>query len=42
MLDMIAQSPNTGDGFNPILVGAIGAVCLLAVILLVFSGRGRK
>lgn len=42
MLDMIIQSPNTGDGFNPILVGAIGAACLVAIILLVFSGRRRK
>ncbi len=42
MLDMIIQSPATGDGFNPILVGAIGVACLVVVIFLVFSGRRRK
>ncbi|MBR6602434.1 MAG: LPXTG cell wall anchor domain-containing protein [Clostridia bacterium] len=42
MLDPIFVSPNTGDGFNPILVGAVGIACLVAIIFLVFSGRGRK
>ncbi len=42
MLDYISISPNTGDGFNPILIGAIGIACIVAVVYLVFSGRGRK
>ena len=41
MLNMVIQTPNTGDGFNPILVGAIGAACLVVLIFLAFSGRRK-
>jgi LPXTG-motif cell wall-anchored protein len=39
---MLFTSPQTGDGFNPIFIGAIALFCLAAVIFLIFSGKGRK
>ena len=42
MMNFVLLSPQTGDGFNPILLGAVAVVCLCAIIFLVFSGKRKK
>lgn len=39
MIDMLTVSPSTGDGFNPIIVGAIAIACLAVALFLVFSKK---
>ena len=39
MTDYIIHSAQTGDSFNPILVAAIAAACLLVALFLIFSGK---
>ncbi|MBQ8208809.1 MAG: LPXTG cell wall anchor domain-containing protein [Clostridia bacterium] len=39
MTDYIIQSVQTGDDFNPVLIFAIAAACLIAAIFLIFSKR---
>ena len=41
MFDVIMHSPATGDGFNPVLVGAVGIACIVAIVFLVLSGRRK-
>ncbi len=41
-IESIIISPATGDSFNPVIIVAIGGVCLLAAFYLIFSGKRKK
>lgn len=41
MTDIILKSAETGDGFNPVIVFAIAALCLATALYLLVSGKRK-